>query len=119
MGPRRSLSRAKSTEPAGLSKAQLPSCTAKPFWLKRRKIERQRRRSVLASKRTGMLLALPRMNIPSSFDRETLQQFLANAFAVQESRINTQSLSDIMQVQRAVASGKLTLDGAMRSASLA
>ena len=61
-----------------------------------------------------MLLVLPRMNIPSSFDRETLQQFLANAFAVQESRINTQSLSDIMQVQRAVASGKLTLDGAMR-----
>src|ERR1700680_4923836 len=61
-----------------------------------------------------MLLVLPRMNIPSSFDRETLQQFLANAFAVQESRINTQSLSVLFRSQRAVASGKLTLDGAMR-----
>jgi putative methionine-R-sulfoxide reductase with GAF domain len=54
------------------------------------------------------------MKIPSSFDRETLQQFLANAFAVQESQINAQCLSDIMEVQRAVRSGKLSLDGAMR-----
>ena len=54
------------------------------------------------------------MNIPSSFDRETLQQFLADAFAVQESRINTHSLSDILQIQRAVAGGKLSPDGAMR-----
>ncbi len=54
------------------------------------------------------------MNIPSSLDRETLQQFLANAFAVQESQINAQCLSEIMEVQRAVRSGKVSLDGAMR-----
>lgn len=53
------------------------------------------------------------MSNPPSLDRETLQQLLANAFAVQESRINTQSLSAIMEVQRSVASGKLDLDGAM------
>jgi len=55
------------------------------------------------------------MKIPSSFDRETLQQFLANAFAVQESQINARCLSDIMEVQRAVRSGRLSLDGAMRN----
>ena len=54
------------------------------------------------------------MNLPSSFDRETLQQFLANAFAVQQSQINARSLSDIMEVQRSVRSGKLSLDAAMR-----
>ncbi len=54
------------------------------------------------------------MKSHSSFDRETFQQMLANAYAVQESRINTQSLSDIMQVQRSVANGKLDLEGAMK-----
>jgi putative methionine-R-sulfoxide reductase with GAF domain len=54
------------------------------------------------------------MTIPSSSDRETLQQLLANAFAVQESQINARCLSEIMEVQRAVRSGKLGLDGAMR-----
>ncbi len=53
------------------------------------------------------------MNIPSTLDRETFQQLLANAFAVQESQINPQSLAAIMEVQRSVASGKLSLDGAM------
>ena len=53
------------------------------------------------------------MNSPSSFDRDTLQQFLANAFAVQESQIASQSLSDIMDVQRSIARGQLDLDGAM------
>ena len=53
------------------------------------------------------------MNASSSFDRETLQQFLANAFAVQESKISSQSLSAIVNVQRSVASGKLDLNGAL------
>jgi hypothetical protein len=53
------------------------------------------------------------MNPSSSFDRETLQQFLANAFAVQESKISSQSLSAIVNVQRSVASGKLDLNGAL------
>ena len=54
------------------------------------------------------------MNLPSSFDRETLQQFLANAFAVQESQINARCLSEILEVQRAIRNGKLNLDSAMR-----
>lgn len=54
------------------------------------------------------------MKTPSSLNRETLQQLLANAFAVQQSQINTRTLSDIMDVQRSVARGKLDLDGAMR-----
>ena len=54
------------------------------------------------------------MKIPSSFDHQTLQQLLANAFAVQESQIDPRCLSDIMEVQRAVRTGKFSLDGAMR-----
>jgi GAF domain len=54
------------------------------------------------------------MKTPSDLDRETLQQLLANAFAVQQSQINTQTLSAIMDVQRSVASGKLDVEGAMR-----
>jgi hypothetical protein len=60
------------------------------------------------------LLGSAVMKIPSSLDRETFQQLLGNAFAVQESRINSQSLSAIMDVQRSIARGKLDLDGAMR-----
>ncbi len=54
------------------------------------------------------------MKIPSNLDRETFQQLLANAFVVQESHINSQSLSAIMEVQRSIAKGELDLDGAMR-----
>src|ERR1700733_8256105 len=48
-----------------------------------------------------------------NFDQETFQKLLASAFAVQESQINPQSLAAIVEVQRALASGKLELDGAM------
>ena len=54
------------------------------------------------------------MKIPSSVDRETFQQLLANAFAVQESQISSQSLAAILDVQRSIAGGKLDLDGVMR-----
>ena len=46
-------------------------------------------------------------------DRETLQQLLANAFAVQESRIDPHSLTAIMQIQRLLATGKLDVDSVM------
>src|ERR1035441_4556734 len=49
----------------------------------------------------------------SSLDREAFQQLLANAFAVQESQINSRSLSAIMEVQRLVTRGELDVDGAM------
>jgi hypothetical protein len=53
------------------------------------------------------------MRTQSSLDRETFQQFLASAFAVQESQINSQSLSAVMEVQRLVTRGELDVDGAM------
>src|ERR1700722_7376680 len=58
------------------------------------------------------------MNTPSSVSRETFQQFLASAFAVQQSRISRECLSDIMDLQRSIASGKPDLDGAMVAIAL-
>jgi hypothetical protein len=46
-------------------------------------------------------------------DRETLQQLLANAFAVQESHIDPHSLTAIMQIQSLLSSGKLDVDSVM------
>ena len=53
------------------------------------------------------------MSMHLSLDRETFQQLLANAFAVQESQINSRSLSAVMEVQRLVTRGELDVDGAM------
>ena len=53
------------------------------------------------------------MSTHSSPDRDAFQQLLANAFAVQESQINSRSLSAVMEVQRLVTRGKLDIDGAM------
>ena len=53
------------------------------------------------------------MSNPSSVDPDTFQQLLANAFAVQESQINSQLLSAVMQVQRMLRNGDLDVDGAM------
>jgi GAF domain-containing protein len=53
------------------------------------------------------------MSNHSSVDQETFQQLLANAFAVQESQINSQSLSAVMEVQRMLRNGDLDVDGAM------
>jgi hypothetical protein len=53
------------------------------------------------------------MSDHSSVDQDTFQQLLANAFAVQESQISSQSLSAVMEVQRMLTNGDLDLDGAM------
>jgi hypothetical protein len=53
------------------------------------------------------------MSSSSSPDRESFQQLLANAFAVQESHMDSRSLSAIVQVERLIAKGELELDGAM------
>ena len=53
------------------------------------------------------------MYSPSTLDREAFQQLLANAFAIQQSQIDPQSLAAIMEVQRSLASGRLDLDSAM------
>jgi hypothetical protein len=54
------------------------------------------------------------MNTHSTLDRESFQEVLANAFAVQKSQMDTQSLSDIVQVQRSITSSNLDTDIAMR-----
>jgi putative methionine-R-sulfoxide reductase with GAF domain len=54
------------------------------------------------------------MSALPSFDRETLQQLLASAYAVQESHLDSRALSAIMEVQRLVMNGELDVEGAMR-----
>jgi hypothetical protein len=49
----------------------------------------------------------------SSFDRESLQKLLSNAFVVQESGMDTGSLSAIVELQGSIATGELDMDGAM------
>src|SRR6266404_3840246 len=51
----------------------------------------------------------------SSLDRGSFQRLLANAFAVQESQVDNQSLSAINEVQRLIGKGELDVDGAIRS----
>jgi hypothetical protein len=53
------------------------------------------------------------MSPSPSFDRESFQELLANAFAVQESEVDPESLSAIVEVQRLIAKGELDADGAM------
>jgi hypothetical protein len=53
------------------------------------------------------------MNSHPSLDRESFQQLLANAFSVQESQVDRQSLSAIVEVQRLIADGQLGADGVM------
>lgn len=54
------------------------------------------------------------MNTLSTLDRESFQEVLANAFAVQKSQMDTQSLSGIVEVQRSITSSDLDVDAAMR-----
>ena len=57
--------------------------------------------------RTRHGIAEPGMSANSNLDRESFQQLLASAFAVQESRMDTQSLSAIIQIQHLIAGGGL------------
>lgn len=53
------------------------------------------------------------MSTYSTLDSESFQTLLASAFAVQESQLDTQSLSAIVGVQRLITSGILDVDGVM------
>ncbi len=53
------------------------------------------------------------MSTHSSVDRESFQNFLASAFAVQQSGMDTQSLSALLELQRSIA-GANDVDRAMR-----
>jgi hypothetical protein len=53
------------------------------------------------------------MSTHSSLDRESFQQLLASAFAVQESQMDAQSLSLIVEAQQLITRGDLDVDGAM------
>jgi hypothetical protein len=49
----------------------------------------------------------------STLDRESFQKFLANAYAVQQSQVDSQSLSAVVEIQRLIANGDLDVDGAL------
>jgi putative methionine-R-sulfoxide reductase with GAF domain len=51
------------------------------------------------------------MNTRPALDRESFEKPLANAFAVQNSQLNRQSLSAVIEVQSLIQSGQLDLDG--------
>jgi GAF domain-containing protein len=53
------------------------------------------------------------MSSRPTLDRESFQQLLANAFAVQESRVDRQSLSAIVELQGLIAKGELDAAGVM------
>jgi len=57
---------------------------------------------------------LERMNTHVTLDRESLQGLLANAFAVQESQMDIQSLSSVFEIQRSIASGGIEMDAALQ-----
>jgi hypothetical protein len=50
------------------------------------------------------------MSTQFSIDRESFQKLLADAFAVQESGLDTQSLSAILELQRSIATGEPDVD---------
>jgi GAF domain-containing protein len=54
------------------------------------------------------------MFIYSSLDRTALQKLLANAFAVQQSQMDKQWLSAIVEVQGLISKGELDVDGTMQ-----
>lgn len=49
----------------------------------------------------------------STLDRESFQKLLANAYAVQQSQMDSQSLSSIVELQRLITGGDLDVDGAL------
>jgi hypothetical protein len=49
----------------------------------------------------------------SNFDRDTFQQFLANAYAVQQSSIDSRSLSALMELERLQSRGELDTDATL------
>jgi hypothetical protein len=53
------------------------------------------------------------MTADSTIDPESFQRLLSNAFAVQESGMDTKSLSAIVELQRSIATRDLDVDGAM------
>ena len=54
------------------------------------------------------------MTAQSNLDPESFQKLLADAFAVQESEMDAESLSAIVQVQRSIGTGELDVDGTMQ-----
>lgn len=53
------------------------------------------------------------MNTPSTLDPDSFQMLLASAFFVQESGMDTESLSAIVELQRSIATGAIDVSGAM------
>lgn len=54
------------------------------------------------------------MSTNSSIDSDSFQKFLANSFAVQESGLDSKSLSALIEIQHFVGNEEVDLDGAIR-----
>jgi hypothetical protein len=54
------------------------------------------------------------MTAHSNLDPESFQKLLADSFAVQESGMDTEALSAIVEVQRSIGTGELDVDGTMQ-----
>src|SRR5258708_20680139 len=59
------------------------------------------------------VLPHPVMSDISRLDHESFQKFLANAYAVQQSQMDSQSLSAVIELQRLISSQKLDMDEAL------
>ena len=53
------------------------------------------------------------MAAPDSFDRESFQSLLGNAFSVQQSGMSPQSLAAIIEIQRTISNGGIDADSAL------
>jgi hypothetical protein len=53
------------------------------------------------------------MSTPSSRDRESFENFLAGAFGVQESELDSQSLSALVELRHSITTSEIDLDRAM------
>ena len=53
------------------------------------------------------------MSTHSSLDRESFQELLASAFTVQESGMDAQSLSALLELEKSIATGEPEVDRAM------
>jgi GAF domain len=60
------------------------------------------------------LAVRPAMSTHSTLDRESFQELLASIFAVQESQVDIQSLSAMVEIQQSITSGDLPADVAIQ-----
>src|SRR5579864_4531041 len=68
----------------------------------------------LTQQSSRRLAVRPAMSTHATLDRESFQKLLASIFAVQESRVDIQSLSAVVEIQQSITAGDLPVDGAIQ-----